>query len=70
MSDKDDETKELTLEEKIKAGFKEEFDQSQCKKKNYTQGYYLCKEPEKGPTCIYAIHLVYGKLVCPKEKEK
>jgi hypothetical protein len=67
LENKDD-TKELPLEEKIKVGYKGEFDQSQCKKKAYMKDYYLCREPEQGPICIYAIQLVSGKYVCPKKK--
>jgi hypothetical protein len=65
-----DETKELPLEEKVKVGFKEDFNQADCKKGRYGKDYYACKESEKGPICIHAISLVYGKYVCPKEGKK
>ena len=67
MRDKDDETKEYLLEEKVNAGLLEEFDQSKCRKKKFGKEYYTCKEPEKAPVCAYAIRTPDGSVYCPRK---
>lgn len=62
-----DETKELSLEEKAKLGFKEDFNQSDCHKKKAGE-YYLCKEMDQGYRCSKAMSIL-GKYYCRREEK-
>jgi hypothetical protein len=63
----EDKTKELTLEDRTKLGYKEDFDPANCKKKKHSKEYYQCKEAEKGYKCLRAIK-VNETYYCPRER--
>jgi hypothetical protein len=64
---KEDETKEMPLEERAKTGYKHDYSVADCRKKNFSKEYYLCRELEKAAFCTHAIQLVSGKYCCPRK---